>query len=115
MNAISLQSNILVQRHAPSAKTLPHLSKLLFVIYLCVSILVLVNLFLSNSLSTKGKLVTDLQVRGEEIKKENIVLKSEIATLGSLSEIEKKANILGFAKNSTNKIFVKDPIYAYLR
>ncbi len=115
MNATVIHSNILFTLKSPPARVLPHSSKLLFVIFSIVSILITVNLFVSNSLSTKGKLVTDFKIKSEELKKENIELKSKIAKLGSLTEIEKKAQVLGFAKNSSNKIFVKDPTFAYSR
>lgn len=115
MNTTAVHANILVTRRAPAVRALPHSSKLLFVIFSIVSILIMVNLFVSNSLSTKGKLVTDFKVKSEELKKENIALKSEIARLGSLTEIEKKAAELGFAKNSSGKIFVKDPTFAFSR
>lgn len=115
MQTVSLQSNILVTRQVPQARALPHSSKILFVIFTVVSILIMANLLASNSLSTKGKLVTDIKARSEALKKENIILKSQIAELGSLTEIEKKAQTLGLTKNTADKIFVKDPSFAYSR
>lgn len=107
---------VLINRQTTLApKALPHSSKILFVIFALVTGLVMVNLFVSNSLATKGKLVTDLKIKGELLQKENIELKSRIASLGSLTEIEKKASSLGLEKNSSGKIFVKDPAYAYSR
>ncbi len=115
MNAATIQSNILISRQSPAARTLPHSTKIIAIVFTLVSILIIANLFIANSLATKGKLVSDLKIKSESLKKENISLKSEIAQLGSLSTIEQKARVLGFEKNITNKIYIKDPSFAYNR
>lgn len=54
------------------------------------------QLVLANELSSRGADMRQLSLRREELQKDIRLLKSEVASLSSLAEIEEKASRLGF-------------------
>jgi cell division protein FtsL len=67
--------------------------------------LTLVRVFVANSLSTTGIELGDIQVRIEEYKKQNNILKVEVLKAASLQNIAKSASLSGFT-NAKSFVYV---------
>jgi len=75
-------------------------SKLTFFVALLVLVLALVQLFISYRLATAGEIVSQLELKADQIKQKNVLLEEEISRQGSLAQISQKAQEQGFVKNS---------------
>lgn len=62
------------------------------------SILVILQIVVSNSFSTAGETILKLENEAKTLEKENELLQSQIFEKSSLHNIEKQAKILGFVK-----------------
>lgn len=67
------------------------------------------QLYVSHRLATAGQDLRDMQGKIEELKLENELLKSEIATSSSLTTIAQKADSLGF-KSAAYLYLEKPPV-----
>ncbi len=75
-------------------------NKLFLILSFLIVFLVLVQLFLSNSLITDGSKLEELQVQIDNLEEENNHLKSQAASLFSLSKLNETAEKKGFTQPS---------------
>lgn len=73
-----------------------------------VTILAVVQITASNFLATDGIDLASIKNQIAALKKENLILKQQIYTLSSLTEVASKAAILGFVPEN-NIVFLNKP------
>lgn len=87
------------------------MKKPIFFIVLIICIIVslsIVQVTVSNNLSTTGVELAKIEERITEYKKENIVLKEKLLTLSSLDNIASKAAEIGFIEGKS-RVFLSTP------
>lgn len=93
------------------------MKKALFILGSVISVilvLVLVNVFVSNTLSTKGLTLSKLDDKIKLYKKENSVLKEQYLSLSSFQNIASKAAERGFVKQKS-VVYLNTPLPLALR
>jgi cell division protein FtsL len=74
----------------------------------------LVQINLSNQISTAGTELAKLEQQVAEYKRQNIVLKEQVLEASSLTNISKKAETLGFAPTKS-QVYLNTPLPLALR
>jgi len=88
-----------VSLHLKGMKKLLNLKSALISTLVLIVLLGAAQLVLANSMSGEGQKIRGLEEQKSQLQKETQSLEKEVATLGSLSRIETKANELGLSYN----------------
>lgn len=83
----------------------------LFILFLLIifGILEVINIHLSNSISTNSIYASSLQTKVENLAEKNTLLKTEVLKYTSYDYISSKAATLGFVENKKSAISVSGP------
>ena|SRR3989339_851316 len=84
-----------------------------FLLILLLSVLAVFQIFLANSLSSKGREISELDVRKQVLLREQSVLASLLASLGSLDRIRADAVGAGMLEGIENFDYFVPPKVAY--
>ncbi|MFH1833057.1 MAG: hypothetical protein ABH816_02710 [Candidatus Levyibacteriota bacterium] len=81
---------------------------LTFLILIAVS-LTIVQIFVSNRISTTGLVLSNFEEEANNYERENSLLKEKLLTISSLNYIASQAGQLGFVEDKS-KIFLVEPL-----
>ncbi len=84
-----------------------------FLLVLLLAVLAVFQIFLANSLSSKGREISELDARKQILLREQSVLSSQLASLGSLDRIRADAVGAGMLEGSENFDYLVPPKVAY--
>lgn len=80
-----------------------------FILSIFVAGIALIQVIILNQYSTKGEKLTEINLKINDVDKENTRLVQEIASASSMISISEKAKILGFLNTSAVVSFAAPP------